>query len=141
MALGGISAERHVLNVIQKIPSASLLDALLALPFSVLPALFTFISIWLQRQWDVALTCRVLFFMLKTHQRQIVASRELKKTLEGMRAHLRHTLGDMKGVMGFNVAALRFIEYRTKDQSLVTIEDVEASEGQSGRKRAFVDIA
>jgi len=141
MALGGVSAERHILNVIQKIPSASLFDALLVLPFSVLPALFTFISIWLQRQWDVALVCRVLFFMLKTHQRQIVASRELKKTLEGMRAHLRHTLGDMKGVMGFNVAALRFIEYRTKDQRLVTIEDVDTSEEQSGRKRAFVHIA
>lgn len=141
LALGGISAERHVLNVIQKIPSASLVDALLVLPFSALPALFTFISVWVQRQWDINLVCRVLFFMLKTHQRQIGASKELKKTLEGMRGHLRHTLGDMKNLMGFNIAALKFIEYKTKDQSIATIEDVDASETQSGRKRAFVDIA
>lgn len=141
LAVGGISAERHVLNVIQKIPSASLLDALLVLPFSVLHALFTFINIWVQRQWDVSLVCRVLFFMLKTHQRQIVASKELKKTLEGMRGHLRHTLGEMKDLMGFNVAALKFIENKTKDQNIATIEEVEASEAQFAKKRAFVDIA
>lgn len=141
LALGGISAERHVLNVVQKIPSASLLDALLVLPFSVLPSLFNFISIWIQRQWDISLVCRVLFFMLKTHQRQIVASKELKTTLEGMREHLRRTLGDVKDLMGFNIAALRFIEYRVGERSVATIGDVEGAEAQGGKKRVFVDIA
>jgi U3 small nucleolar RNA-associated protein 12 len=143
MALGNISAERHVLNTLAKIPAAQLHDALLVLPFSSLPALFTFISIWVQRQWNVPLTCRVLFFMLKTHQKQIVASRELKGMLEGMRRDLRSTLGGIKDVIGFNLAALGFVSERVKENKIVRLEDVEAEEakGRSVKKRGFVDVA
>ena len=141
-ALGGISAERHVLSVLQKIPTPSLLDALLVLPFSVLSSLFTFISIWVHRQWDITLVCKVLFFMLKTHQQQLVASKELKKILQDMRADLRQTLGNVKEVMGFNIAALRFVENKVREKGIATVEDVEAEEDKSSsRKRAFVHIA
>lgn len=141
-ALGGISAERHVLNVLQKIPAASLLDALLVLPFSILPSFFTFISIWVHRQWDITLVCKVLFFMLKMHQRQLVASKELKKILQDMRMDLRQTLGNVKEVMGYNIAALRFIETKVREKGIATVDDVDAEEGEiGGRKRAFVHIA
>ncbi|KAI2477104.1 F-box/WD repeat containing protein pof1 [Pyrenophora tritici-repentis] len=106
LALGNISAERHVLSTMAKIPAAQLHDALLVLPFSSLPALFTFLAIWVRKQWNVTLTCRVLFFMLKTHQKQIVASRELKTVLEAMRNDLRIMLSQNKDLIGFNVAAL-----------------------------------
>lgn len=142
MALGNISAERHVLNTLAKIPAAQLHDALLVLPFSALPALFTFISIWVQRQWNVTLTCRVLFFMLKTHQKQIVASRELKALLESMRADLRQMLGSMKDLIGFNMAALRFVGDRVDEAGIVRLEDVEkAAENKGGKKRGFIDVA
>ena len=111
------------------------------LPFASLPALFTFISIWVQRQWNVTLTCRVLFFMLKTHQKQIVASRELKTVLEGMRADLRQMLGGVKDVIGFNVAAVRFVGERVDEASIVRLEDVEAQEGRAAKKRGFIDMA
>jgi U3 small nucleolar RNA-associated protein 12 len=141
LALGNISAERHVLNTLSKIPAAQLHDALLVLPFSSLPALFTFIAIWVQRQWNVTLTCRVLFFMLKTHQRQIVASRELKSVLEGMRANLRQMLSGNKDLIGFNVAALRFVGERVDDMGIVRLEDVERGDEAVRKKRAFVDVA
>lgn len=142
MALGNISAERHVLNTLSKIPAAQLHDALLVLPFSSLPALFTFISIWVQRQWNITLTCRVLFFMLKTHQKQIVASRELKSVLEAMRADLRRTLGGTKDLIGFNVAALRFVGERVDEMGVVRLEDVDKMDEDGNRKkRAFVDVA
>jgi U3 small nucleolar RNA-associated protein 12 len=142
LALGNISAERHVLNTLSKIPAAQLHDALLVLPFSSLPALFTFIAIWVQKQWNVTLTCRVLFFMLKTHQKQIVASRELKTVLEGMRNDLRRTLTDNKDLIGFNVAALRFVGERVDESQLVRLEDVDALDGEKNRrKRGFVDVA
>ncbi|KAF2468207.1 WD40 repeat-like protein [Lindgomyces ingoldianus] len=141
LALGNISAERHVLKTLAKIPAAQLHDALLVLPFSALPALFTFIAIWVQRQWNVTLTCRVLFFMLKTHQKQIVASRELKSALEAMRSDLRRTLGGMKDLIGFNIAALKFVSERVDEMGIVRLEDVEEAEGKSVKKRAFVDVA
>jgi len=142
MALGNISAERHVLNTLAKIPAAQLHDALLVLPFASLPALFTFISIWVQKQWNVTLTCRVLFFMLKTHQKQIVSSRELKTVLESMRADLRKTLTGNKDMIGFNVAALRFVGERVDEAQMVRLEDVEKfEESKNRKKRGFVDVA
>lgn len=144
LALGNISAERHVLNTLSKIPAAQLHDALLVLPFASLPALFTFIALWVQKQWNVTLTCRVLFFMLKTHQKQIVASRELKTVLENMRAELRKTLVGNKDQIGFNVAALRYVSERVDEARFVRLEDMEAEEKErigGRRKRAFVDVA
>lgn len=143
MALGNISAERHVLNTMAKIPAAQLQDALLVLPFASLPALFTFLSIWVQKGWNVTLTCRVLFFMLKTHQKQIVASRELKTVLEDMRSDLRRSLSGNKDLIGFNVAALRFVGERVDEQKIVRLEDVEKmeEEGKQRKKRGFVDVA
>jgi U3 small nucleolar RNA-associated protein 12 len=142
LALGNVSAERHVLNTLAKIPASQLHDALLVLPFSSLPALFTFLAIWVKKQWNVTLTCRVLFFMLKTHQRQIVASRELKSVLEGMRDDLRSGLGNNKDLIGFNMAALRFVGERVDDAQYVRLEDMDKVDEDKGRKkRGFVDVA
>jgi U3 small nucleolar RNA-associated protein 12 len=141
LALNNVPAERHVLNTLAKIPAAQLHDALLVLPFSSLPSLFTFIAIWLHRQWNITLTCRVLFFMLKTHQKQIVASRELKSVLENMRKDLRRTLNGNKDLIGFNVAAMKFIGERVDEMAIVRLEDVEKADESSKKKRAFVDVA
>ncbi|KIW03981.1 uncharacterized protein PV09_04812 [Verruconis gallopava] len=143
LANNNVSAERYVLNTIQKIPASHLQDALLVLPFSVLPSLFTFISIWITRQWDITLSCRILFFMLKTHQRQIVASRELKGVLEGMRRQLRNSLGEVKDLLGLNGAAVKLVEERVKEGSIVRVEDVEKVEmaESARRKRTFVDVS
>ena len=140
IALGDISAERHVLNVISKIPAAQLYDALLVLPFSILPALLTFITIWVPKGWNIPLVCRVLFFMLKTHHKQIVASKELKGMLDGLRKDLHATLKLQKDMMGFNLAALSYIGDKVKEQSIRTIEDAELSDSQNAKKRAFVDV-
>ncbi len=144
LALGNVSAERYVLDVFSKIPAAQLQDALLVLPFSALPSLFSFIGIWVRRHWSTQLVCRVLFFMLRTHQRQIVASRELKVVLESMRKDLRKTLAEQKDIMGFNLAALRYMSDKVREESVKTLEDAEdvsAGVEGSGRKRAFVDVA
>ncbi|OCK93646.1 WD40 repeat-like protein [Cenococcum geophilum 1.58] len=141
IALGNISAERHVLNTLSKIPAAQLHDTLLVLPFSALPALFTFIAIWVRNRWHVSLACRVLFFMLKTHQKQIVASRELKSLLETMRVDLRDTLGGLKDILGFNHAALRFLHDQVRENGTTRLEEVEIEEAKGKRKRVFVDVA
>lgn len=46
MALGGISAEKYVLSVIEKVKPANLQDALLVLPFEHVEILINFITIW-----------------------------------------------------------------------------------------------
>ena len=141
MALVNLSAERYVLQTLSRIPAAHLQDALLVLPFSVLPSLFAFIAIWIQNRWNIPLVCRVLFFILSVHQRQIVASRELKTLLGEMKGTLRTRLSEEKGRMGFNLAAVKFVETRVGQNKIVRLEDVEAEDGKETRKRAFVDVA
>lgn len=147
LALGGLSAERHLLNIVQKIPAASLQDALLVLPFSKLEALFTFLEIWASHQWEIPLTCRILFFMLKTHHRQIVSSRFMRPMLDRIRLTLREVLAKQKDEMGFNLAAFQFIGTQIREQSsknyidVDTWEDKQISTTATGVKRGFVNIA
>ncbi|KAL8819678.1 MAG: hypothetical protein Q9191_007682 [Dirinaria sp. TL-2023a] len=145
LAHGSISAEQYLLNLITRIPAAALTDALLVLPFAQIPALLTFLALWAERGWNMPLTCRVLVFVLKTHHRQIVASRELRIVLEGVRGGLRRSLKEQKDLMGFNLAALRVVGRRIEEREVargVVGEDEEGEAGEAMRKkRGFVDIA
>ena len=116
LAFNNISAEEHVLAVVQKIKAAALQDALLVLSFDKVPALFTFIQIWAERRLNMTLTCRILFFMLKTHHKQIVASQSTRPMLEGIRDNMKRSLQRQRDEIGFNLAALRFIGNRIKEK-------------------------
>lgn len=146
LALGNISAERYLLNVIRKIPAASLHDALLVLPFTKLSALFTFVDIWARKGWDIPLTCRVLFFILKTHHTQIVSSKMMKPMLDSIRSHLRRVLDRQKDEMGYNLAALQFIGGQVREKSRSDYVDEEQwgqdEQKQTGvKKRQYVSVA
>jgi U3 small nucleolar RNA-associated protein 12 len=145
VALGNISAEAYVLNTLQRIKAASLHDALLVLPFSSVPMLFTFLNLFSLREMNVPLTCRILFFMLKTHHRQIVASRTMRTMLEGIRANLRAVLRRQKDEMGYNIAALKVVGMQLKEKSVKEYVDDTWDEEMEGanrvRKRAFANVS
>ena len=146
LAYNHISAESHLLNVIQKIKAAALQDALLVLSFDKVTSLFTFLRIWAERQWSMPLTCRILFFMLKTHHKQLVASKSLRPMLDGIRKQLRRALQAQKDEMGFNLAALRFVGRRMGEMGKTQYVDEDTWEeeetaGKGRKKRGFVDIA
>ena len=145
LAHNNMSAEAYVLSVVTRIPAASLQDALLVLPFSQVPSLFTFLAIWADKGWNMPLTCRILFFMIKTHHKQIVASKDLRVLLEGVRGGVRKALADQKDLMGFNLAALRVVGSRlqdSKDKNYVGDDDADNADLEKGRKkRGFIDVA
>jgi U3 small nucleolar RNA-associated protein 12 len=145
MALGNISAEQHVMSVLQRIRASALHDALLVLPFAMVPLLFTFVNIFAVRSMNIPLTCRILFFMLKTHHRQIVASRTMRAMLDGIRINLRQALRRQKDEMGYNIAALRVVGMQIADKSIKDYVDEkwdeEEERSKTVRKRAFVHVA
>ncbi|KAL1303644.1 hypothetical protein AAFC00_007001 [Neodothiora populina] len=144
MALGGISAEEHVLNTIRKIPNAALQDALLVIPFTSLTTLFTFVSIFLQRRMQPELAWRVFYFLLQTHNTQIVASRQLKELLGTILEAYGNWIKDEKTVLGFNMAALGLMGRDMRDAQVHGMEDDEQHEERtekSSKKRAFASIA
>ena len=145
LAHNHISAEAHLLYIVQKIKAAALQDALLVLPFEKVTALFSFLRIWAERQWNMPLTCRILFFMLKTHHRQIVSSKAMRGALDEIREQLRAALQNQKNEMGFNLAALRFVGRRMGETGRMEYVDEKTWEeeevmGKGKKKRAFIDI-
>ena len=132
------------MSVIQKIKASALHDALLVLPFSTVPMLFTFLNIFAMRSMNIPLTCRILFFMLKTHHNQIVASRTMKTMLDGIRTNLRAALKRQKDEMGVNIAALKVVGMQIREQSVKDYVDEtweDESAERSAKKRAFVHVA
>lgn len=144
IALGNITAEAHVMSVLQRIKASALHDALLVLPFASVPILFTFINIFAMRSMNIPLTCRILFFMLKTHHKQIVASRTMKVMMDSIRANLRAALKKQKDEMGVNIAALKVVGMQIREKSVKEYVDEtweEESREKSAKKRAFVHVA
>ncbi|POR30842.1 U3 small nucleolar RNA-associated protein 12 [Tolypocladium paradoxum] len=144
LALGNITAEEHVMSVVQRIKASALHDSLLVLPFASVPMLFTFLNMFALRSMNMPLTCRILFFMIKTHHKQIVASRTMKAMMDGIRTNLRAALKRQKDEMGVNIAALKVVGMQIRDKSVKeyvdeTWEDENAE--RAAKKRAFVHVA
>ncbi|KAI1807157.1 WD40 repeat-like protein [Daldinia bambusicola] len=144
MAHGGISAEEYVMKVLQRPAASALNDALLVLPFASVPILFTFLNLFAMRSMNIPLTCRILFFMLKTHHRQIVASRTMRVMLDGIRSNLRKALQRQKDEMGYNIAALKIAGMQIQDKGIKEYVDENWDDGtgaQNVKKRAFVHVS
>ncbi|KAI5793511.1 hypothetical protein FPQ18DRAFT_170335 [Pyronema domesticum] len=144
IALGGVSAEKYLLDVVQRIKAASLQDALLVLPFDKAVDMLTFLDIWAEKEWNIPLTCRVLFFILKTHHKQIVASKTMRSMLDSVRAHLRAALKHQKDEMGFNLAAVRYIKNGVdvkKSKNFMDEEEYRGYEEKNTKKRGFANLA
>lgn len=144
MALGNVTAEEHVMSVLQRIKASALHDALLVLPFASVPLLFTFVNLFALRSMNMPLTCRILFFMIKTHHKQIVASRTMRAMIDGIRGNLRAALKRQRDEMGINMAALKVAGMQLRDRSVkdyVDDEWEEESAARGAKKRGFVHVA
>lgn len=144
LALGNISAEQHVLSTLQKIPTPSLHDALLVIPFSTLPTLFTFLAIFLKKRMHPDLAWRVTYFLLQAHMQQIVASKQLRGVLGDILRAYEEWQEEEMGVVGFNLAGLTVLgrEGRESDGTHYLDEPVEEEDLMKGRKkRGFASVA
>jgi U3 small nucleolar RNA-associated protein 12 len=105
-----VSPERYVMNVLEKIKPSQLEDALLVFPFDKVVSLFRFIEIWTAKQWNIPLVCRVLFFTLRVHHKQVVATKTMRLNLESLNKNLQAALMTERDQVGFNIAALKYIK-------------------------------
>ncbi|PKI83206.1 beta transducin [Malassezia vespertilionis] len=105
-----VDAYKYVLKVVERIPATHVEDALLVLPFDRVITLLTFLDVWVTKEWNVSLAARILFFLLRTHHTQIVSHRVMRTTLMRLRTHLRDVLAKQKTMLGFNLAAMRYLK-------------------------------
>jgi U3 small nucleolar RNA-associated protein 12 len=145
LALGNISAEQHLLKTLQRIPAPALNDALLVLPFTILPNLFTFLALFFRQRLHPELAWRVTYFLLQAHMHQVVSSGALRQPLAEILEAYEEWQAQQRKVLGFNLAGLGImgIEARENEKSEyvdeAVLEEEDLSKGK--KKRAFGNMA
>jgi len=157
LAAYDLDPETYVLKVVEKVPSTALQDALLVLPFGKVVSLMIYLDVWVEKvlpslffsaliignvfilqDLNVTLVARIVFFLLRTHHRQIVANRIMRPTLIRLRKHLRTALQGHKDVIGYNLAALQFIR-RKNDSERTALMYEEEGMDEEKVKAKFVE--
>lgn len=147
MALGNISAEQHLLATLRKIPPSALNDALLVIPFTTLPSLFTFLALFFRQRRDPELAWRITYFLLQVHMHQLTSSGALRKSLEDILGAYEDWQEEQRRIVGFNLAGLGIMgtEARANETANGWLEDGVEEEreevGKGRKKRAFASVA
>ncbi|CAL1701388.1 unnamed protein product [Somion occarium] len=146
LAAYDVEPEQYVLMVVERISGTALYDALLVLPFGKVLVFMKFLNYWAQKEWNLVLTSRIIFFLLKTHHHQIVANRVMRTALIPLRKHLRDALRKQKDTLTYNLAALRYIKRQSDAQLTAEFFEEEMDEDKireriaEGKKRKRVNI-
>ncbi|CAB4425009.1 unnamed protein product [Rhizophagus irregularis] len=143
VALGNLTGDQYVLRVIEKVKSTELEEALLVLPFTKVISLLRYLDLWAKKEINITLTCRILFYLLKVHHDQIVANRLMRPRLDSLRIHIRTALKHQKDLLGYNLAALKYIkrdwEANSTSEFFDPLLDNELEDGSS-KKRKFINV-
>ncbi|XP_057708429.1 WD repeat-containing protein 3 [Corythoichthys intestinalis] len=119
VAFGNISPSRYILDVIKKVRSSELEVSLLVLPFPYVPDLLELFNGFIQQGLEVELVCRCLFFLLKIHFGQISSSQKLLPIIDDLRTNTLSKVQDIHDLMGFNSAALQFLQREVESKEEV----------------------
>ena len=98
------------------------------------------------QEWNLVLTSRIIFFLLKTHHHQIVANRVMRTALIPLRKHLREALRKQKDTISYNLAALKYIKRQSEAKLTAEFFEEEMDEEKvreriaEGKKRKRVSI-
>ncbi|CAH3120735.1 unnamed protein product [Pocillopora meandrina] len=142
IAHGNITPARYVLEVVKKIRSSELEESLIVLPFSVATDMLTLLNHWLQRGWEVELSCRCLSFLLRIHHSQIVTNKVLVPVIDSLRQHAKSRVHGLRDTIGFNLAGLRFIqnEMEAREEKFFADATEKVKKIRKKQKSTFVQV-
>ena len=126
-----------LLFVLNKIRTSHLDDALLALPFPLTIELLKAIRVW-TRTCSNVLVNRLLTIILKINIQEICNNRQLKQLLQDIKDGFKEGLQKERGVVGYNLAALKYLEQDRKDLVKFGQERVDEDKISVKRKIAVV---
>ncbi|KAM9850764.1 WD repeat-containing protein 3 [Aulostomus maculatus] len=135
VAFGNVSPSRYVLDVIKKVRSSELEVSLLVLPFPYIPELLTLLNSFIQEGLEVELVCRCLFLLLKIHFGQISSNQMLLSVIDELRTNTLSKVQEIRDVMGFNSAALQFLQREIESKEDIMFFTDATSRLEEKRKR------
>eukprot|EP01136_Pigoraptor_vietnamica_P030762 Opistho-1_new@90424 len=109
-ASGTSSGSEYLLHVLRRIKATDIDDALLVLPFGYVSRLLPRVGEWLRAGREVELCTRCALYLIRIHHNPIVATGALVDVLDELRTATRQRTNELKDLVGFNLAALRFIK-------------------------------
>lgn len=109
-AYGDVTPSKYVCEVLKKVKSSELEESLLVMPFSYVLDLFPLLEIFINQGWEVELSCRCLFFLLRVNHGQITSSQVLLPIIDRLRSTTLSKVAQLKDTIGFNLAGLQFMQ-------------------------------
>lgn len=133
---------RLVLEVLRRVRSSELEEAILVLPLDRVLELLVVVRALLRRGWAVELAARVLVMALRVNLPQLLASATAKPVIHSLAALLPKKMQEVEDMIGFNLAGLRHLKDRAEQRSETQLF-VEASQRvkESRRKKKKKDRA
>ena len=115
-------ADAHMLHALQAIKTPELDEALLTLPFDYACRLLPYLNRAIASggagvAGATELCIHTLLFLLSAHHKQLVSNQIMIDTLRDSRDGVRRALAGLKGALGFNMAALQFLERQAREQT------------------------
>ncbi|KAI0212489.1 WD repeat-containing protein 3 [Lamellibrachia satsuma] len=113
------SPTNYVLEVIKRVKSSELEEALLVLPFPYVTDLLRLLHDFIDSGWEVELVCRCILFLLRIHQGQITSNQVLLSVVDKLRSSTTSRVNDLRDMVGFNMAALNFVKQQLEEKEQV----------------------
>lgn len=113
----GLDGADYVLRRLAEIPSGHLEQALMLLPFHHAASLLRFAATLIERGRRVELCAHCVFFLLRLHHAQIAAAahgNEFLRVVDKLLCETRKRLQQQKDLIGFNLAAMRFLQQQVE---------------------------
>ena len=117
----------HMAEVLGRIKSSELEEALLVLPLDNVLSLMAVMEQLLERDLKSEVVCRVFFFLVEIHFGSIAGSGAAREQLRRVRCLADTRLRQLRDTVGFNLAALRHVENQAMERDrLETFVDATA---------------
>jgi len=129
---------QYVLDVLKKVRASELEESLLVLPFHYVITLFTLFDEWLRAKQSIELCCKALFFLFRIHHNQIVANQVLIDVMSSLNQSTKTCINEAKSMVGFNLAALKFIQLDYQENDGSFFEDISTKVKSVKKKKRAV---
>ncbi|XP_064608523.1 WD repeat-containing protein 3-like [Liolophura sinensis] len=143
-AMNASCPQQYVLEIVRRIRSSELDEALLVLPFDCVIELLKLIQVFLDNGWETELSTKCLLFLLRVHQGQITANQVLLPVIDKLRKTVVVKSEELKDRIGFNLAGLQFLKRHIEEdqevQFFTDATDRRQEKRKKEKKRAVLTI-
>ena len=117
-------------------------ESLLVLPFSYVIDLLKVLEVFIDSSWEVELSCRCLFFLLRVHHGQITSNLVLLPVIDRLRQKTQDRVSELRDRIGFNRAGSEFIQKQIESsQETVFFSDATGRyKDRKKKKRAILAV-